>query len=404
MRAIQNRQQGSVSLFVVIFAALLIITIATAFIRIMLQDQSQATANDLSKSALDSAYAGVEDSKRAIVEYYSLKCNDVDDPAYNNANDIRCGTLGAALIQDTVNSSNDGWTDDCDATQQAGVATLTNGEVLVKTNAEDSDLNQAYTCVKVQMNPRDVVGSLTPSTSRLFQLKPKDNAAINKIKIQWFTLTQANQDLHLDSNVPYQLPDSWNPGRPAVMRTQLVQYKNDAGGFRLSDFDSNSRNNATLFLLPSAVGINLLDFGLDFRQSNSSTAAQPVTCTSTPLVPSRYACEVTISLPDLGTNNRDLFLKISQFYSSANTDFRITMLDAANQEVRFTDVQPAVDSTGRANDIFRRIRSRIDLGMSSVPNPESAVDITKSLCKEFAVTNDAAYAGNHPAICPVPTP
>ena len=77
------------------------------------------------------------------------------------------------------------------------------------------------------------------------------------------------------------------------------------------------------------------------------------------------------------------------------------MLDGTSQEVRFADVQPAVDVTGRASDLFRRIRSRIDLGTSSIPNLEAAVDVTRSLCKEFLVTNDRAYPGNS-GVCPVP--
>ncbi len=393
-----SSQRGAVSLFVVIFVALLIITIATAFIRIMIQDQMQATANDLSKSALDSANAGVEDTKRAIVEYYQKNC-----PTTPQGINSRCDSLKAALVGDTT-PPNDGWTTGCQATKDAGVATLTDGEVRVKTNNVDDDqLNQAYTCVKVQMNPPDYVGSLTPSTSRLIRLKAKDNVPFSQVKIQWYS--QQGQTVDLDGGtVPYELPNKWPVNRPAVMRAQLLQYKSD---FRVSDFDSDANYNSSLFLLPSIAGADTTTkahFSLDLRQSRDSSAAQPVACHRTPTA-SRYACEVTITLPDWGdpanAAARTAYLKIGQFYSSSNTDFRVTMLTDAGEEVRFTDVQPVVDATGRANDIFRRIRSRIDLGASSIPNTEAAVDVTKSLCKEFIVTNDKAYPGNN-TICPIP--
>ncbi len=408
MRIQGSAQKGSVSLFVVIFAALLIITIVTAFIRIMIQDQMQATASDLSKSAYDSAQAGVEDAKRAIVEYYQRDCPNAP------GTDLRCSTLKAALIGDT-NAGGDGWTTGCNATEKAGVATLTNSEVPVKTTSEDDELNQAYTCVKVQMNPSDYLGSLTPNTSRLLQLKAKDRAAFTQIKLQWYAQEGKTLDLG-DGSLPYKLPDVWPTNRPAVMRVQLLQLK---PGFKLSNFDNDSNFNASLYLLPSIAGVGgdggaKAYFSQDSRAINARTGtvdtsvradvAQPVACYRTP-TDSRYACEVTIVLPDWGdpanAATRTAYLKIGQFYSTINTDFRVTMLNDAGEEQRFTDVQPAVDVTGRAGDLFRRIRSRIGIGSNGVPVPESAVDVTKSLCKEFLVTDTTSYPGNS-AECKAP--
>jgi hypothetical protein len=409
MKNPQSRQKGAVSLFLVIFVALLIVTIATAFIRIMIQDQMQATANDLSKSALDSANAGVEDAKRAIVEYYRPDSDTGKPNCSTIATGVnrRCDDLRSALFGDTT-PPNDGWTSGCQATKNAGVATLTNGEVLVKSNnADDDQLNQAYTCIKVQMNPSDNVGALTPGTSRFIHLKTKDNAPFTKVKIQWYSLTQG-QTLDLDGSVPYELPKTWPANRPAVVRAQLLQYRSN---FQLSNFDTAgiNKNNLTSFLLPSSTpGLNTAAFSNDFRQDQTSGAPQQVSCSLA--TTNRYACEVTIDLPcaadpctDYPTqnNDRDAYLKISQYYSAANTDYRISMINNDGTEVRFADVQPVVDSTGRANDIFRRIRSRIDLGVSSIPNPEATVDVTRSLCKEFVVTNDSAYPGSN-SICPLP--
>ena len=63
-----NRQseKGMVSIIVVMFTSLLLIIISVGFVRLMSQEETQASDNNLSQSAYDSAVSGVEDAKSAL--------------------------------------------------------------------------------------------------------------------------------------------------------------------------------------------------------------------------------------------------------------------------------------------------------------------------------------------------
>jgi Tfp pilus assembly protein PilX len=67
-----DQQSGFVAILTVIFFTLLMSVISVGFLRLMVQEQQQALQDDLSKSAYQSAQAGTEDAKRAMLYCDSL--------------------------------------------------------------------------------------------------------------------------------------------------------------------------------------------------------------------------------------------------------------------------------------------------------------------------------------------
>jgi hypothetical protein len=57
-------------------------------------------------------------------------------------------------------------------------------------------------------------------------------------------------------------------------------------------------------------------------------------------------------------------------------------------------VQPSVDSTGRANDVFRRVQSRIRFDEATGGYPENALDTTNDIRKDFAVSSEPLTLGS----------
>src|SRR5690606_25674022 len=96
-----------------------------------------------------------------------------------------------------------------------------------------------------------------------------------------------------------------------------------------------------------------------------------------------YACSITLNLPQpVGGGDRTAYLRIGALYNSSH--FRVTMYKNGAQ-AKFDGVQPEIDSTGRANDLFRRVVTRVELIDNSFPYPDGAVNTSGNLCKDFAV-------------------
>jgi Tfp pilus assembly protein PilX len=367
-----GRQSGAVSLFVVIFAALLMTVVTVGFIQLMVKDQQQATATDLSQSAYDSAQAGVEDAKRLLLALQACgESTDAKCQQYRQAvADGKCSTLSDAALVGTAN-----------------------GETIIEQHSGDAALDQAYTCVKIALNTENYRRPLLRNTSLVVPLTSEGE--FHQVEISWFTSDDAGGNtVALNGPGVVGLPlspvgNKWPNNMPTLLRAQLIQ---TGESFQYSDFDdtTSSKSNAnTLFLYPSAIASKTGDFLLNAARRSPTTAPIPAHCEPNFTSSIKYACSMTLSLPapkNGSLQNRGAYLRLSSLYNDTNFQLRLRN-SVTGDYVDFKAVQPKVDSTGRANDLFRRVEARVEL-TGSMPYPEAAVDIEGNLCKNFLITDN----------------
>lgn len=383
-----HASRGAVSIFVVIFAVLLITIITIGFTTIMLANQREATQNDLAQSAYDSAVAGVEDAKKLLL--LNRRC--IEEGL------TTVGTVGCANIKQAIDQQ------ECNTINQAYGST-SEEEVFVSTSSSPNDesLDQAYTCLKIQKDTNDYRRTgLQDGDSHVLPLRTAPGGQFDSITIEWFKASDAGFDATSMTVPTYKLgtnpgdlllpepgESNWSRLTPPILRASLIQMNNS---FRLSEFNQSggagATNSSTLFMYPTTTdSVSALGFAGD--TGVGAKAPYAARCDSQKLRTEGYICSAELRLPNpIGgdASSRIAFLRLGAVYNK--TSYKVTLKNSGST-VRFFNVQPEVDVTGRANDMFRRVKARVQLD-SDFPYPEAAVDITGNLCKDFVVSNNGA--------------
>jgi Tfp pilus assembly protein PilX len=415
-----NRESGAVSLFVVIFFMLIVTVVTVSFVRLMINDERQSSDTDLSQSAYDSSQAGVEDAKRALLAYQKRCSADLaacpryaDNLSTTNCNEAVDKFLGvfSSPITAPYTPVPDG------VTPEVKVQTTQSG------SNTDATLNQAYTCVTIKLKTEDYVGNLDKDNpSKLVPLIGE--TAFDRVRVQWFNKDDLDPStgstsidlLGVSAGKPLVEKGSWPLSRPALMRAQLIQFADSFTPQSFDTFDNSDgatkANTATMFLYPTsetqaAVGEKAFT-SVDSRKTTALGDPSPKTSDNTPasihcepnLNAGGYACSADLVLPRaVGASDATdtAFLRLTALYNT--THFRVLLSNGPFTDtgpstiVKFKDVQPEIDSTGRANDVFRRTLSRVDLYDTSFSYPEATVDVTGDFCKDFSVTNTQYITG-----------
>ncbi len=389
-------KKGGASIFLVVVSCMFVAVIVASFVRLMIRDQQQASQQDLSQSAYDSAQAGVEDAKQ-FLNIWQSECQ--------SGTNIVAGSKCEAMSNAINNNS-------CNFLYSAGIGAQS-GETQIQStkNSTDAskDLNQAYTCVKMSMKTSDYLGQNSQDGSTLLRLKPAAQAQY--IRISWHNSEDGSvsnlQSYTTASDIA--LPTKWVNGRPAVIEAQLsaINYITPPSERSTESLDNPinalgvGSGKVTLYPATNTTVNNLYntskvlnfqtDGGIDSQRRNATTSQKvnPVYCKT--IDDGGYSCSVKIKVPASALTPQDnqyTLLKLTSLYTGSN--FKVEMLDSAGNVVEFDRVQPKVDSTGRANDRFRRVESRLSLFDDSYPLPDFAIyqgDSDSKLCKDFWVTN-----------------
>lgn len=379
-----NKQSGVASLFVVVFFTILISIIVISFVTIVSQDRQQALNNDLSSSAYDSAQVGVEDGKRGLELYYQ-KCVRVANPGSNpecSTTDITTGIFRGpegALIGDTCDQFKKKLGNRLDLnTNEAS------SEVKITTDTADEDLNQAYTCLKVKLNTPDYKGTFNNNERSIIPLLATNNGQPLSIKLNWHIKLPNETPEIPDSTSDFDLPVNgsvWGSNKPAMVELQVIGVPK-SGSFSVDEIDNNSR---TVFLYPSTNGSSTISL-TSTDPTKYSRKNNPAAAKCDPIA-NQYACSVLIN--DLAPNSSlyKYYVRIMPIYNS--TDIKLSMYssdDGTGNPLIFDGINPEIDSTGRTNDVFRRVVTRV-----SFKDDKNGLDVSQGVCKAFQLADGDRY-------------
>lgn len=384
-----STKKGAASLYVVIFATILFGVITLSFVRIILSESSQSSNDDLSQSAYDSAMAGVEDAKIAVNKYY--KCLSSGRSA------TQCGF--SDLFDVDING--DGYADgDCDGFKlKKYLYDEVGGEVKIQ-ESNSNGTDQAYTCVILSNIVPDYRSTLTSDTrTRVVPLGigAQDLSNVKKIEFSWYSEINGTQFANLGHGGKF---DDINAATipPTISLTLLKT----AASFSLGSFNnSTSGDYSTMILLPSeasdartAISANEISDAGNSDKVNASGNSIPNNPFQVKCQHDRsFACSVTLGTDASKlsfTSGGNAMLIVSLPYGDTITDFSIKLYDDSGNVIPFENVQVSVDSTGRANQLLRRVESRLDPADIFFPYPQYEVELTggeeQSLLKNYWIT------------------
>lgn len=360
-------ERGVVSILTVLFFVILLSVLTVAFLRIMSDEQEQVIGDDLTKGALASARSGVEDAKRALLYCRSLS-GGPDKVSCENA--LKVTTCPGIFGSPSSLTSNLGIV----PSAGNGGATQVGGK---------PELNQRYTCLKINRDTPDVTGVAQEGIADLIELD-SGGTGFDSLQLEWHRLGNSYDGVagldsrgKIGSNNPQ--TTSWSTGAgtqyPALLRVQLLEYDPAA------NLTALAQKQATAFFVPSTNGDTTETVGPVTTGSGFNRSRYFAKCTAI----GDYSCSVQLNGIVTSPGKR-YFVRLSTKYRSAN--YRL-QLKRAGVPVAFHDVQPEIDSTGAAGDTYRRVLTRVEYGSDGYYT-DNALESGESVCKSFYVTSTAA--------------
>lgn len=347
-----GNQTGLVSILVTMIIMIVLGLIILGFARITRREQRQVLDRQLNTQAYYAAETGVNDALEAIREKLA-------------------GGGPAAL---DLNTSNKYTTNCSDFMNDAG---LTQPAASPPNKIDGPNGTSSYTCLFVDASPTSLeYSNIGTESSQVIQVRPKAAGQINSITLSWQNKDGGTPNLAgCNNDSPPKLPEAWPANCDVgMLRVDLVPMTNPMKRDDLID------KTMTVFLYPRAsAGANAINY-TNSKGYGGSGKLVSVKCNGAPPANHRQ-CYATIS----GLDAEEYMLRIKSIYKASAATVTASRTGTPTA-LELTGGQAVIDSTGKANDVLRRIQVRVPIYTFNSPYPEFAVQSVDSICKRFALS------------------
>lgn len=415
MRLINKFKEGAASFYIVAFSTLILMIVAISFAAVIISEVERTSNDDLSQSAYDSALAGIEDAKLAYFNYQNCLMQE------KSASSTTEGTVSCDEILGYMDQANSDL-DECEMVWRIlGKSETVNGDVVEVTNGVNNNMQQATTCVAMIDELSDYRGTLSASNMvDVIKLSFAEGISANDIgsmSLRWFSRDDAVKALGSSDDSRF-VPKAGFPVSsvpvvaPPVVSLTVLQTGREFTMDSFNQINGDQTNRGTLYFTPE-VGSSLennIERTALVKSNDKTVQNNPynVGCIEYVNDIEEFACSVVVELPKPvgGVRGEDTFeVIISMPYGQPSTEFMLefycedgsscgteTITSESGASVaKMKGVQLKVDSTGRANDLYRRVETRLknknDLALS-VMGPLELLDSgdNTGLTKNLTVT------------------
>jgi len=320
-----ERQAGIVSLIVTLVMMLVISLVVIGFTQVTNRTQREALDRQLATQAQYAAESGVN----------------------------KVGTIidNAAIVQTKTKTT-------CD---NNGVYAIGNGYYSPTINSTN---NVSVTCVLVDTRPSDIRVSANQTSSTIVPITvvKQDGTPRNAGSLTFTWQPESQSDTPDCSSFNVSFPASAADCNFGLLRVDLVR------GNAAGDADALMGATTSFYMKPTSGA------GATYTLNNASPKGNIVNADCSP----KTTCTATVTLND-AWNIGNFYARLSTLYHAAPT----VVIDAPG-DASFEGAQAVIDSTGKAQDVLKRIQVRYPIGVRHDDTiPPFALQSDATICKKF---------------------
>ncbi|MCA9324750.1 hypothetical protein KDA23_01635 [Candidatus Saccharibacteria bacterium] len=333
---ITKQQRGIVSIFTAMLLLIIVSLVVLGLAQISRREQRVSLDTQLSTQAFYAAESGVNDAIEAIRSQVS-------------------GSGGALPKTQCLTDPN--------------YPTLTG-------NVINAAKNVAYTCLLINPKPSVLTSSLSSGPS-VFALTPEHPSSLNQIILEWDSVAAGNfascpNTLSVGTTNYFVARDNWQCNY-GVVRIDLVPVA--SGSLNRTALQNNTY---TLFFVPTQNGSSNPSYPAVMPDDARNGQIMAASCNNNnALATPPYHCTGTVNVPA-----GNYYMRATATYRTG-FDLRVSANNAAGN---FIGSQVIVDSTGKAQDVLRRILVNVDLKGDNSSVASAALMSGDSVCKRFSIT------------------